>query len=174
MGVGWIDNIYNNTQTTWYIKSIDDHHNGVISNGSTDFTLDNGQYHPLQKDSHYSAKWCGIPWYFEGTHYKVISQNQKSGVLFYTTEREGRNWIRYEEINETGRPTGRLVALQSVPKDSDFHCKLRFEASGIFIDVINNNELTAENVLYKIMTKAETWVEATAPIIAAKIQASAS
>lgn len=151
MSVGWIDNIYNNARSTWYLKSVDDRNNGALA-GST-------RYH---------ADWCGIPWYFEGRHYKVISQDSKNGVLFYTSELKGRNWIVYEQLN-----TGRQIARQAVPTGSDFHCNMRFEPDGVFIDVVNNNQFSGEKAALQIMGEAKSWVKALAPIFAAAIQANA-
>jgi hypothetical protein len=31
MSVGWIDNIYNNTDTAWYFQSVDDRNNGALA-----------------------------------------------------------------------------------------------------------------------------------------------
>lgn len=168
MSVGWIDNIYNNGRSTWYLKSVDDHNNGALAAGKDKFTLDDHKYHALSAGTHYNANWCGIPWYFEGKHYKVISQDKKTGVLFYTSEIKGRNWIVYEQLN-----TGRQIARQAVPTRSDFHCNMRFEADGVFIDVVNNNRFSGENAALQVMGEAKEWVKALAPIFAAAIQANA-
>ena len=168
MGIGWIDNIYNNSSSTWHLKSVDDRNNGALSGGGTSFTLDDQNYHALRSGTHYKADWCGIPWYFEGKHFKVISQDRKKGVLFYTSEIGGDNWIVYEELN-----TGRQIARQSVPKGSDFHCNLRFEEAGVFIDVVNNNAFSGENAVYQILSETKDWVKVLAPIIGAAIQAAA-
>ncbi len=168
MSVGWIDNIYNNGRTIWYLKSVDDRNNGALAANGTNFTLDDHEYHALAGESHFHANWCGIPWYFEGKHFKVISRDRQKGVLFYTSEIEGQNWIVYEELN-----TGRQIARQAVPTGSDFHCNLRFEADGIFIDVVNNNAFSGENAAHQILSETKEWVKASAAIISAAIQDSA-
>jgi len=168
MGIGWIDNIYNNSSSTWHLKSVDDRNNGALSGGGTSFTLDDQNYRALRGITPFKADWCGIPWYFEGKHFKVISQDRKKGALFYTSEIGGDNWIVYEELN-----TGRQIARQSVPQGSDFHCNLRFEEAGVFIDVVNNNAFSGENAVYQILSETKDWVKVLAPIIGAAIQAAA-
>ena len=148
---------------------MDDRHNGALSGGGTHFTLDDRNYRALQPGMHYKADWCGIPWYFEGKHFKVISQDQRRGVLFYTSEIGGSNWIVYEELN-----TGRQVARQAVPKGSDFHCNLRFEPTGVFFDVVNNNAFSGENAVYQVMSEAKDWLTVLAPIMSEALKTSAA
>jgi hypothetical protein len=172
MGTGWIDNIFNNSKVTWHLKSVDDRHHGALSGGGTNFALDDQSFHALRSDTHYRADWCGIPWYFEGKHFKVLSLDQKKGVLFYTSEIGGTNWLMYEEL-VSGRRTGLEIARQSVPKGSDFHCNLRFEVAGVFIDVVNNNAFSGENAVYQVLSETREWMQVGSPIIASAIQASA-
>ena len=161
MGVGWIDRVYNNSGTSWYLKSVDDRHNGALAGAGASFKLDDANFHALKPRTHYTADWCGIPWYYNGKHFKVLSKDNKSGVIFYTSEIGGDNWILYEELN-----TGRQLARQAVPKGSDFHCNLRFEDAGIFIDIVNNNAFSGENALYQIYSETKEWVKVLAPEIA--------
>lgn len=161
MAVGWIDNIYNNSQQIWYMKSVDDRHNGRLTAGSESFKLDDGAFHPLSPGIHYTADSCGIPWYYQGKHFKVISRNTTGGVRFYTSEIGDKNWIIYEE---DGR--GRELARQTVPKGSNFHCNLRFEDSGVFIDIVNNPEFSAENAVFQVLRETRDLVVALAPDVA--------
>jgi len=159
-GVGWIDNIYNNTPNTWYVKSIDDRHNGNISGNGTSQELDGGSWATI-KSGHYSADWFGIPWYYQGKHYKVIKLHNKE-VKFYTSEIGDKNWIIFEDT-----VTGHQIARQEVPYGSDFHCNLRFEKTGIIIDVVNNNKFTAENARKEIYKEGKWVVETYLKYIAA-------
>ena len=154
MGVGWIDKVFNNTGSNWYLKSVDSQNNGALSGGGGNFTLDDGNFHQLNSRTPYSTNWCGIPWYASGKHFKVFSKSKTGGVAFYTSEIEGKNWIVYEDVN-----TGRQIARQSAPKGSDFHCNMRFEENGVFIDIINNNEFSGENAAYYIYNESKEWVE---------------
>lgn len=172
MGIGWIDNVYNNTSTNWYLSSIDSRHNGELATGSgwstTKFTLDDGRFKLLKPRTAYRASWCGIPWYYNGRHYKVLSQQQSGGVRFYTSELEGKNWIMYEEVR-----TGRPVAKQEVPKGSDFHCNLRFETNGPLIEVVNNNAFSGENAFFMIYNESKEWVKVLGPLVAQLIKGAA-
>ena len=175
MGVGWIDNIYNNTSSNWYLRSVDSRHNGELSEPSgglfpRKFTLDDGRFKLLKPRTRYSASWCGIPWYYQGRHFKVFSQNnqESGGVKFYTSELENQNWIMYEEMR-----TGRQLARQAAPKGSDFHCNFRIENDGVFIDIVNNNAFSGENALFMIYTEAKEWTKVLLPIIASLIKGSA-
>ena len=165
MGVGWIDNIYNNSRSTWYLRSVDARHNGALSGGGQDFALDDGEFHPLAPGTHYKADWCAIPWYHKGDHFKAVSRDRREGVLFYTSEVDGGNWIVYEELH-----TGRQVARQAVPKGSDFHCTMRFEPGGVFMDVVNNNAFSGENALYQVLSEAKEWVQVLAPVLGEAIK----
>lgn len=159
MGVGWIDNIYNNSSSKWYLKSKSDRHNGAIQGSGSSFLLDDAQFHAIESGQAYKPEWCGIPWYYQGKHYKVISKDQKRGVLFYTSEIGPDNWIMYEELG-----TGRVIAKQKAPKGADFHCNLRFENNGFYIDIVKNNEFSGENALFLIYQDRQ-WMHSTAPVV---------
>jgi hypothetical protein len=168
MAVGWIDNVFNNTDTTWFLKSVDDRNNGVLKSGSASLQLDDAQFHEIKPKTQYGADWCGIPWYFQGKHYKALSRDQKSGIAFFTSEIGAENWIIYNDI-----ATGRPIARQSAPKGSDFHCNLRFEDEGIFLDIVNNNAFSGENAVYQVYSETKEWVKVLLPAITAAIKAAA-
>jgi hypothetical protein len=157
MGIGWIDNVYNNTGSAWYLQSVDDRNNGELTNTrtKTKFKLDGGAFKKLDPSTHYAASWCGIPWYYNGRHYKAFSSSSSAkGMQFYTSELEGKNWIMYQD-----GATGRTVARQAAPKGSDFHCTMRVESDGVFIDIVNNNEFSGENALFQIYTEVKEWAK---------------
>jgi hypothetical protein len=160
MGIGWIDNIYNNSGTSWYFRSVDARHNGALEGAGTKFKLDDAEFHILKPKTHYTADWCGIPWYHNGKHYKVLSKDKESGVLFYTSESEGKNWIKYQDLKG-----GHQLARQAAPKGSDFHCNLRLEDAGIVIDIVNNNAFSGENALYQMYSETKEWVKILEPYI---------
>lgn len=159
MGVGWIDNIYNNTGTQWFLKSVDDRNNGAIQpDGGAQFTLDDKRFHTLSANHHFHASWCGIPWYYQGSHFKAFSVNQSANVQFYTSQVDGNNWIYYLD-----GPTGHILARQQAPK-IDFHCNLRFEDSGPVIDIVNDDGSTQE-VLNQIYTELKAWATIGASVL---------
>ncbi|MCW2635529.1 MAG: hypothetical protein JWQ99_1896 [Blastococcus sp.] len=157
MAVGWIDNIYNNTRAAWFLRSVDSRNNGELTNTRTNgkFTLDDGKFKQLNPSTQYRASWCGIPWYYNGQHFKAFSSSSSAqGVQFFTSELEGKNWIMYVD-----GATGRTIARQAAPKGSDFHCTMRVEADGVFIDIVNNNEFSGENALFMILNEAKEWAK---------------
>jgi hypothetical protein len=150
MGVGWIDNIYNNTGSQWFLKSVDSSHNGAIQPDSgASFTLDDGNFHGFTPQ-HFHANWCGIPWYYQGSHFKAFSTNRMDNVQFYTSYVDSKNWIYYlDGLN------GHILARQEAPK-VDFHCNLRFEDSGPVLDIVNDDGSTQE-VLTQLYTELKAW-----------------
>jgi hypothetical protein len=87
-----------------------------------------------------------------------LFRDQVADVLF-SHQRWGQI-VLYEEWK-----TGRRAILQSVPKGSDFHCNLRIEDSGVYIDVVNNHDFSAENAVYLILGKTEEWLKIAAPLV---------
>ena len=168
MGVGWIDRIYNNTDLQWLFQSIDDRHNGAIKNSLTgaQFTLDDRQFHALNPRTRFTAEWCGIPWYYNGQHFKTMSTDGSRTAEFFTSDVEGKNWIYFKD-GQTGRDIGR----QQAPR-VDFHCWLRFENDGNYIDILNDAGLVQETIAY-VLNEARQWVTALAPILAAMVKAKA-
>ena len=153
MGTGWIDNIYNHTGSDVHLKSVDDRHNGALRGDGSHHELDGGGVKIL-KPGHYSARWCGIPWYYKGRHYKEYGTHH-SRVKFYTSEVGDKNYITFEDPE-----TGRTIARQEAPKGQDFHCNMRFENGGVCIDIVNNNSFSAENATFQILKEGK-WVVGT-------------
>jgi len=164
MGVGWIDRIYNNTDQAWSLKSIDSSHNGAISGGGGNFALDDGQMHSLVPRTFYRADWCGIPWYYQGKHYKAFTDsNGQKSIAFYQSQVGGTNWIIFEE-EDTGRQIGRT----QVDKSVDYHCVMRFEPTGVFLDVVNDDGSTRD-VQHQIWDVTKGWVDAFMTELAKKL-----
>jgi hypothetical protein len=163
MSVGWINDIYNNTIHRWLIKSIDKEHNGKLEGDrSGSITLDDGLWAGLDSNMHYSATWCGIPWYDGGKHYKAIAlEHVRSEIIFYQSQIGEINWVIFEE-GGTGRSVGRM----QVSKSADYNCVLRIETTGIFLDVVNAYGGTQDVQLWDA-TKG--WVDATMPELAKRL-----
>jgi hypothetical protein len=151
MGVGWIDNIWNNTDSQWFLRSVDSSHNGAIQpDVGAQFVLDDGHFHAFNPRMHFHASWCGIPWYYQGSHFKAFSVNQSDNVQFYTSYVDGKNWIYYLD-----GLTGHILARTEAPQ-IDFHCNLRFEDSGPVIDIVNDDGST-QAVLNQLYTELKSW-----------------
>ncbi|MCA9484602.1 MAG: hypothetical protein KC553_12790 [Nitrospina sp.] len=167
MAVGWIDIVVNNTDSAWHLKSVDDRHNGALKGGGDHFELDDKGFHQIRPRTQYDADWCGIPWYHQGKHYKSISKDKEKEVIFYTSWKDGKNWIMFEE-GDTRRPLGRLQA-----PETDFHCYLRFELNDVIIDIVNDDGST-QKALTQIFDEVKGWIEVLAPLLAAKIKSASS
>ncbi len=135
MAVGWIDTIYVSTNHNMYMSSHDSSNNGVLNGGlGSPIELDNF-LKVIAKDSQYHADWCGIPWYHNGIHFKIISKDDSpdSGVKFYQSEINHKNWVVWEEAK-----TGKEIARQTVPSAFDYHCKLTIADNSILLEIIND------------------------------------
>lgn len=166
MGVGWIDNVYNNSDRSMWIRSIDSSHNGTLtsSNGNNHFALDDGKFHELKPHTHYKANWFGIPWYYQGKHFKSYSADKT--INFYTSQIGNQNYIIF--LNETN---GQELLRQKAPTGSDFHCNLRFENVGTEIDIVNNNPFSGENAGLEIYNQYKEWVKDAASVAASAVSA---
>jgi hypothetical protein len=101
--------------------------------------LGDGQWHQLDGRRTYAAKWCGIPWYFEDSHFKELHfTTNPGGLRFFTLyQRDIGNEIRYENS-----VTGARVGAQTIP-ENDFDCELSLTRDGnnlyIYIDITSQN-----------------------------------
>ncbi|WP_339749585.1 hypothetical protein [uncultured Rubinisphaera sp.] len=148
-GVGWIDNIYNNTDETWYFRSVDSQNNGKVG----DQEMNGGGWITLKPNTKYHAEWCAIPWFYQGKHYKSFSLDKAKIVNFYTTENGGKNWIEFENDK-----TGETIARQQIP-DNDFHAKMIIDETGPRFE-LTNNQYSTENTLREVL-KEGMWVAET-------------
>jgi hypothetical protein len=161
MAVGWIDTMYNNTAARWNLASVDSMHNGSFRDTDSEgrpigpvlFTLDDGQLHGIADNRRYHADWCGIPWYWQGNHYKIITDtNGTKQVQFFQSQEGSSNWVFFQELE-----SGRNIARIEVPKNVDYHCNLRFESDGIFLDVRNDDGSTAD-VQHQVYDETKYWM----------------
>jgi hypothetical protein len=163
-GIGWIDTVYNNTDKIWYLRSVDDWHNGFLTpdGGGNTLNLAPKNWVGILPHTEYHVNDGAIPWYFRDEHYKAISRNisgpqSNNGVRFYSSEMDDKNWIVYTDH-------GKELARQEVPKGnlSDFHCTLRIQDDGIFLKVVNN-QFSTDKALADIFEGgkwvAEKWLE---------------
>jgi hypothetical protein len=142
MAVGWIDTIYNNSDSHITFGSRDDQNNGVLQEGPGS-PLELSKNQRVAPKSRYHAEFCGIPWYFQGKHYKMLSMNKEipPGVQFYQSEIEGNNWIIFEDMQ-----TGRRIARQRVP-NVDYHCNLILNNDDVLIEVVNDQSVSWEQFM---------------------------
>jgi len=136
MAIGWGNRIFNNSDKTLYVRSVDKKHNGNIL-ASNKLHLDGGGWVGVPPGS-YDLEWFAIPWYSSGHHYKEFSfeTNRQSGIHIYQSLLEGKNYIMYEEIK-----TGKTLVKQEVPKKEDYRFKVLVDKEGAtLIEVVSSNE----------------------------------
>ena len=133
-----------------------------------------GSRKALDPNTKYTAAWCGIPWFANGTLFKAVSLNpfsfpdgqiQPKHTQFVTSELGGVNYIEYMD-GLTGRQGARLTA----PKGVDFHCNLRFEEEGPYIDILNDDGTTAE-FLAQVNDLQKGWVDEATKVLAVLLKA---
>jgi hypothetical protein len=158
----WIDKVYNNSQSVWYLTSVDEKHNGgLYQNGRKVIELDGGQPHAITPGT-YEASWCGVPWSDDQNHYKCVSRNG-SGSNLFMAQQDGKNWVLFLNAK-----TGRFVARVEVSPSADSHVNLRFEDDGVYLDVIDAPDSSG---LLEVLQAGGPWVGAAAAVIAAAIGA---
>ena len=78
MSISWITGIYNNSDTTFYMWADDSRHLGVVHDAATGKEVgrcDDGGVVPLRAGGHFTAEWCGIPWYHDERHARALSHS---------------------------------------------------------------------------------------------------
>ena len=164
--IGWIDRIYNNTNQTWYIKSVDDRHNGKLKEvgGREEIELDGGQWHALKPNTQYKCEWCGIPWFWNSDHFKRLSgrADKRTYVEIFQSSQDRKNWVYYTDQN------GREVGRQQVLKDAGYHTWLKIEADGCALYMVNDDGDIVDTIK-QLIDLAGEWVGASMKKFAEKI-----
>ncbi len=154
MGTGWIDAVYNNSDKVVMIRSKDDHHNGVLvteNNLSSDaIKLVDNRFHKLQPHTRYSAECFEIPRYMPGKHYKTYHAHFT--INFFHSQLGIFDFIMF--VNEFN---GKVLMRQFVPRDCDFHCIMRIENTGVWIDIIDSNPPTPANYTCQAKNELGQW-----------------
>jgi hypothetical protein len=127
----WIDKVYNNSKATWKLSSVDDQNNGALFQGGKKVVeLDGGEPHDIAPGQ-YDAQSCGVPWYNDGSHYKLATKGGP-GLSFFMAQQDGKNWVLFRNFQ-----TGSSIARIEVSMVSDSRVYLRFENDGVYLDVID-------------------------------------
>ncbi len=154
MGLGLIDTVYNNSDKIVKIRSKDDNNNGVVvnaNNASDSFNLDDGQFHELQPHTKYCTERFGIPWYTGGKWYKTYSADYT--INFFHSQLGEYDYIMF--VNEAN---GKVLMRQCVPTQCDeFHCIMRFENDGVWIDVVHSNTAMHVDLVREVLSESGEW-----------------
>lgn len=164
MSVGWIEDIYNHTEHTLAFKSVDKEHNGNLhGDGGDNRNLDGGFWFDLRSGEHYRADWCGIPWDDSASHYKAIAAWHSlmwTYLVFSQLEMDGSTWVLFEVIAGAELTNGgarRKVGRTQVSRSGNYHCALRLEPTGIFLDVLNGDGSNAD-VRHQTLDGLKGWL----------------
>jgi hypothetical protein len=158
MAVSYIQNIYNNTNTTFYMWAQDSEHLGTFTNTATGASVgnnDNGNILTIPPGAKYSGSWAGVPWYNGSTtgasaHFRAIStSNDKTKPCLYLIQSNvgGSDGISYYNSG-TGMQTDRQDWGADKAGDK-FNFSLIFnsaDSSGIVMQMDNSSH----NILYYI------------------------
>lgn len=146
MGVGYVEEVWNNGPGDIYVRSVDTIHNGDWTVDGTFVNLDGGDWHKMPKGN-FNMRYFGIPWYDNGKKYKEFKADPDSdeGVRIYQTEQEGEtNVIMWVNIK-----TGRTIAKQSVPASGGYKMKMCVDADGgggFYLEVVNSQWSTYKTI----------------------------
>jgi len=111
MNVSYIEEIYNNTKHKFAMWSTDSDHNGIFHDRDSKKQIgDNDWGHVLiiQPSAKIKADWCGIPWYKNGSTYRVIAKADKQvdyGLRLHQSETDEGDGIHFIDF-KTGHPVG--------------------------------------------------------------------
>jgi hypothetical protein len=157
MNVSWIEEIFNNSDATFCMWSTDSEHNGTFHDFDTGKKLgDNDWGHPflIGPGARIKAHWCGIPWYGDGTRYRVIARSAskgKFGLRLHQSETDVGDGIHFIDF-ETGSPIG----YKAFPFDGDrqFALIISGKSDDISFDLQNRQTKTDKQEVVELITKA--------------------
>lgn len=162
MGVTWIPDIYQNNYSSFWIRSQDDSHNGVVRG---QFDLEDRKWHELYSGD-YQTDWFGIPWYYlnENNHYKIIASapDDDRGVKLYTSVLNGQDYIHFVDSH------GKTIARVKVNTGGDTNCKLVFPAQGgFYVEPVNAGDPDPETIVRETGEIVKSSLDAVATVVAA-------
>jgi hypothetical protein len=148
MATSYIQNIYNNTQTTFYMWAQDKTHLGSFNDAATGASVgdnNNGDILAIPPGAQYTGYYAGVPWYNGSTagssaNLRAIStSNNKSQPCLYmiqSAESDG------DGINYYNSGTGMQTDRQCWGSDSSgdvFNFSLIFNTTGIVMQMDNES-----------------------------------
>lgn len=167
MATSYIQNIYNNTQTTYYMWAQDSEHLGAFYDINTNAKVgvnDGGSILTIPPGAKYRADWAGVPWYNGSTeganaHFRAISvsSDKTKPCVYMIQSKIGSN----DGINYYNSGTGMQTDRQDWGSDGagdKFSFSLIFNAAdngGIVMQLDNSSK----NILYYIKTVETTMVK---------------
>jgi hypothetical protein len=156
MNVSWIEEIFNNSNATLCMWSTDAEHNGTFANFDTAEKLgDNDWGHAflIEPGARIKAHWCGIPWYGDGTRYRVIARSAKKeefGLRLHQSETDDGDGIHFIDFR-TGDPIG----YKAFPfaGDRQFALIISGDSEDLSFELQNRQTKTDKQEVLKVLTQ---------------------
>tara|TARA_B100000676_G_C18046051_1_gene828037 strand:+ start:730 stop:1260 length:531 start_codon:yes stop_codon:yes gene_type:complete len=169
MAIGWIDKVLNKTDKLWYIKSKNDINNGIVESAHLKLQLDDCRFHVLDPRTTYEGEWCGIPLDAKGLHYKEFATNKQSGIALYVMQTKQGAWVEFKSTR-----TEKILARQDLPLGKEFHCHIRIETNGFYVDILNaTGDVISHASTYRYNEENQSWVPDTIDAVAAALKQAA-
>jgi hypothetical protein len=156
MNVSWIEEIFNNTNVTLCMWSTDAEHNGTFDDFDTGKELgdnDWGHAFVIKPGARIKAHWCGIPWYHDGTHYRVIAKStkkEKFGLRLHQSETDEGDGIHFLDFR-TNVSIG-YIAFR-FPGDRQFALIISGDSGDLSFELQNRQTKTDKQEVVKVLTQ---------------------
>jgi len=156
MNVSFIEEIFNNTDSTFCMWSTDLHHNGTFEDLDTRQKLGDNDWDRvmiIKPGARIKAHWCGIPWYQEGSRFRVIAKSlkkEKYGLRLHqagTDKGDGIYFIDFGSNAEIG-----YIAFPYAG-DRQFALTISGDGEDISIDLQNRQTKSSKQEVVKALTE---------------------
>ena len=156
MNISWIEEIYNNSDATLCMWSTDAIHNGTFDDLDTGKKLgdnDWGHVFVIRPGARIKAHYCGVPWYHDGTHFRVIAKGTdkaKFGLRLHQAETDVGDGIHFIDF-KTNDPIG----YNAFPfaGDRQFALTISGTADDLSFELQNRQTKTAKQEAVKALTQ---------------------
>jgi hypothetical protein len=156
MNVSWIEEIFNNTDATLCMWSTDAEHNGTFNDFDTGEQLgdnDWGHVFEIEPGARIKTHWCGIPWYGDGTRYRVIARGAgkvKFGLRLHQAETDDGDGIYFIDFK-----TNDKIGYIAFPfaADRQFALVISGDADNLSFDLQNRQTKTDKQEVVKLLLK---------------------
>ena len=156
MNVSWIEEIFNNSDATLCMWSTDVRHNGTFDDFDSGEKLgdnDWGHVFVIKPGARIKAHWCGIPWYHDGTRYRVIANStnkEKFGLRLHQAETDIGDGIHFIDFR-TNDPIG--YTAFPFAGDRQFALIISGEANDLSFELQNRQTKTGKQEAVKALTQ---------------------
>jgi hypothetical protein len=154
MNISWIEEIFNNSNATLCMWSTDVEHNGTFDDFDTGEKLgDNDWKHAfiIKPGARIKAHWCGVPWYGDGTRYRVIARSTekvKFGLRLHQSETDEGDGIYFIDFS-----TDDKIGYIAFPfaADRQFALIISGDSDDLSFDLQNRQTKTDKQEVVKLL-----------------------